>query len=161
MTSMGTYEELLESSSSFAQLLEDIHQHEQGQKSNALTTQHSRIGSISSEKDDEDETSAAPTNIETKQQGTVRWHVYVAYLRAGVGLVVGTTLILGIFSSQQVVSICSNWWLAAWSDDETRRHENGTTCFDKYSQQVLQIQLMNERDWKAHRDQRFYTFAGQ
>ena len=66
MTSMGTYEELLNSSPSFAQLLEDIHQHEQEQKTNALPTQRSMIGSTSSEEDDGEETNAAPTNIETK-----------------------------------------------------------------------------------------------
>ena len=161
MTSMGTYEELLGSSPSFAQLLEDIHQHEQEQKSNALLTQQSMIGSINSEKDDGEETNAAPTNTETKQQGTVQWHVYVAYLRAGAGLVLGSALVLVIFSSQQLASVYSNWWLAVWSDDETLRHQNETSCNDKQDEKMLRIQLMNDKEWKAHRDQRFYTFAGK
>ena len=158
---MGTYEELLATSTSFAQLLEDIHQHEQELISNALTTQQSAIGSISSEKDSDDEKETLPTNLETKQQGTVRWHVYVAYLRAGVGLVLGVALILILFSAQQIVSISSDRWLADWSADNTRRYRNVTNCNNKLDQKVVRIQLMSDREWKIHRDQRFYIFAGE
>ena len=158
---MGTYEELLATSTSFAELLEDIHQHQREQKSNALTTQRSTIGSISSENEDEAEIETLPTNLETKQQGTVRWHVYAAYLRAGVGLVLGVALIVIIFSTQQFASIYSNWWLADWSDDETRRYRKMMNCSNKLDQKVVRIQLMSDREWKIHRDQRFYIFAGE
>ncbi|CAF4171006.1 unnamed protein product [Rotaria sp. Silwood2] len=57
MAQMGTYKELLIPSPSFAQLLEDINQHEQEQQQQpvSLLNQQSMIDSINSEKDSVDE----------------------------------------------------------------------------------------------------------
>ncbi|CAF4911958.1 unnamed protein product, partial [Rotaria sp. Silwood2] len=58
MVQMGTYEELLVSSPLFAQLLEDINQHEQEQEQQqpiSLLNQQSMIASINSENDNVDE----------------------------------------------------------------------------------------------------------
>ncbi|CAF3088634.1 unnamed protein product, partial [Rotaria sp. Silwood2] len=57
MAQMGTYKELLIPSPSFAQLLEDINQHEQEQQQQpvSLLNQQSMIDSINSEKDNVDE----------------------------------------------------------------------------------------------------------
>jgi hypothetical protein len=128
MIDMGTYDELLTSSTSFAQLLEDIHQYDQEQQTNVLSTQLSTIGSISSAKGHDDEINDPSDNIEIKQHGTVQWHVYLSYLRAGAGFIVSSCLILSILSAQQIVSIASNWWLALWSEDETRRLRRTTIC---------------------------------
>ncbi|CAF3218273.1 unnamed protein product [Rotaria sp. Silwood2] len=130
MIQIGTYEELLVFSSTFAQLLEDINQHQQEQQSISLSDQQSIVDSINSEKNkaDEEDINKLPKNLETKQEGTVNLNVYVSYLQAGVGVILGLLLIIITFGSQQVISIYSNWWLAAWSNDESRRSQNSTNC---------------------------------
>lgn len=52
------------------------------------------------------------TTVETKQKGTVKWHVYAEYLRAGVIIVGGILLVLILSSVREAVYIFSNWWLA-------------------------------------------------
>ncbi|CAF4411710.1 unnamed protein product, partial [Adineta steineri] len=70
MIQMGTYNELISSSSSFAHLLEDINQQEQQQSAANIQQQQSIISSTYSEKEDEDE---VMSNIDTKQQGAIKW----------------------------------------------------------------------------------------
>ncbi|CAF3943944.1 unnamed protein product [Rotaria sp. Silwood1] len=213
MIQMGTYEELLLSSSIFAQLLENINQHEQKQQTDSLSNQQSRIGSISSEKEnsDEEDINVLPKNLETKSEGTVKWNVYISYLRAGVGVIFGFLLIIIIFSIQQTISIYNNWWLAAWSDDENRtvkwnvyisylragvgvifgflliiiifsiqqtisiysnwwlaawsddenrrRHQNLTYCVVTRDKKIDTLYQMNDIEWYTHRDRRFYIFC--
>ncbi|CAF1384435.1 unnamed protein product [Rotaria sordida] len=163
MIQMGTYEELLISSSTFAQLLEDINQHEQEQEqqSVSLSNQRSTVGSISSEKEnaDEEDMNLLPKNLETKQEGTVNWKVYISYLQAGVGVISGILLIIIIFGSQQVISIYSNWWLAAWSNDESHRHQNSTNCMSIRDNKTDIIYRMNDIEWNTHRNRRFYIFS--
>jgi hypothetical protein len=79
VTHKGVYEELLASSSSFAPLLDDIHQHELGE-------QQSTVDLAILETDDTKDALLPPTSVEIKQEGIVKWHVYTTYLRAGVGL---------------------------------------------------------------------------
>ncbi|CAF3541135.1 unnamed protein product, partial [Rotaria sp. Silwood2] len=88
MIQIGTKEELIVSSPIFAQLLVDINQHEQGQPSDSFSNQQSIVKPINSEKEDPDEedNSLLPKSLETKQQGTMNWNVYISYLRAGIGL---------------------------------------------------------------------------
>jgi hypothetical protein len=158
MIEMGTYAELLTTSASFAQLLEDINQHEEEQQPVPFSTQQSRIGSICSEKEDVE---LLPTSIETKKEGTVKWHVYVAYIRAGVGILLGILLIVIVFSAQQVIDVYSNWWLAGWSDDESRRHHIVINCTNIRDVKTEKIHAMNTEEWNAHRNRRFYMFCGE
>lgn len=161
MAQMGTYEELLTSSSAFAELLEDINQHERKERSISYTNQQSMIGSISSEKDDDDEEkSFLPTNAEVKQEGTVKWTVFVSYLRAGVGVVPGLILIVVIFSAQQALATFVSWWLAAWSNEESSRHRNSTDCLGGRHNKTEKIHNMNDVEWARHRDHRFYAYCG-
>ena len=161
MKQMGTYDELLESSPAFAQLLEDINQHELQHQSVSYATQQSIISSQHSEKEDDDEdANLSPTNLETKPEGTVKRDVYVSYLRAGVGIVLGPLLILIVFSAQQAAGISANWWLAKWSNDESRRYQNQTTCMNISNKKVDEVYLMSDAEWKRHQGQRFYIFAG-
>jgi hypothetical protein len=163
MVQMGTYGELLESSSTFAQLLEDINQHEQQeQQSVSLSNQQSMIGSISSEKEDvEEDIHSVPKNLETKQEGTVKWNVYISYLRAGIGVILGLILIVIIFSTQQAIGIFSNWWLASWSNDESRRHRNLTNCMGIRDKKTDEIHRMSDVEWNTYRNRRFYIFCGE
>lgn len=160
---MGTYEELLQSSSTFAQLLEDINQHEQEQQSISLRNRRATtIGSINSQNEDlEEDINLLPNNIETKQEGTVKWNVYISYIRAGIGVIFGFILIAIIFSTQQTIAMYSNWWLARWSNDESRRHQNLTNCMNVQEKKRDEIHRMNDIEWNAHRDRRFYTYCGR
>ena len=160
---MGTYAELLSSSSIFAQLLEDINQHEQEQHSVALLNQRSMVGSISSEKDDQEDEcmNLRGKNIETKQEGTVKWNVYVSYIQAGVGVIFGFLIIVFVFSAQQVTSIYSNWWLAAWSNDESRRYQNSTNCMNTRDKITDDIQRMSDAEWNTYRNRQYYLFCGE
>ena len=159
MVQIGTYAELLSSSISFARLLEDINQHQQEQQSLSLTRAMSRLDSITQEIEQEEDAKLLPSNIETKQQGTVKWSVYVSYLRAGVGLILGLVLIITLFSVQQAANIGSNWWLAGWSSDEDHRYSISKTCTNITDKQTNRIRFMNDTQWNEHRNQRFYTFC--
>ncbi|CAF1354990.1 unnamed protein product [Rotaria sordida] len=162
MVQMGTYEELLVSSSSFAQLLEDINQHEQQQQPAFLLNQQSMIGSINSEKDnvEEEDINSLPKNAETKQKGTVKVNVYVSYLRAGIGVILGFLLIIIIFLTLQAITIYSNWWLAAWSNDESHHHnQNSTNCMVIQDKKNDRIYQMNDIEWNKYRNRRFYIFC--
>jgi len=161
---MGTYAELVSTSESFARLLEDINQHHQGQEqeqeqeSVSLSKQPSRIGSISGEKEDEEEIELLPTNIETKQEGIIKWGVYLSYLRAGVGVTLGLFILITIFSAQQATALFGNWWLAEWSNDESHRHHVYTNCTRTFDQKTNRIRSMSNTEWNEYRDQRFYTY---
>jgi hypothetical protein len=158
---MGTYSELLSSSASFARLLEDINQHHQEheQQSISLPIQPSRIGSISREKEEEEELMSLQTNIETKQEGVVKWNVYISYLRAGAGVILGLFLIISIFSAQQAIALYGNWWLAEWSNDEGHRHRVYNNCISAVDQKTNRIRSMNDIEWDEHRNRRFYTYC--
>jgi hypothetical protein len=166
---MGTYSELLSSSASFARLLEDINQHQQEQEqkqeheqqSISLTKQPSRIDSINSEKEKKEEIKSVPLNVETKQEGTVKWNVYISYLRAGVGVILGLFLIISIFSAQQAIALYSNWWLAEWSNDEGHRHRVYNNCISAVDQKMNRIRLMSNTEWNEHRNRQFYAFSGK
>jgi hypothetical protein len=151
---MGNYDELFSSSSSFIHLLRDIHQHEVKEE---LQKQQSIIDSINSETDNVNDALSPPIDVETKQEGTVKWHVYTAYLRAGVNLIICFILLSGIFSVREFIAIFSDRWLARWSDDESHRYRIFNNCTN-ISQSS--IQLMNDTEWNNHRNNRFYIFSG-
>ncbi len=168
MMQMGTYVDLLSHSESFARLLEDINQHRQEQKqgneqqSASLLKQISRLDSITQENGEEDnneEMKSLPTNVETKQEGTVKWGVYVSYLRAGVGVILGLFLIIITFSAQQAIALYSNWWLAEWSGDESHRYHIYANCTTAVDQKTNRIRSLSNIEWNEHRDRRFYTYC--
>lgn len=161
MAQMGTYEELLISSPTFAQLLEDINQHDRKERTISYTNQQSIISSIGSQRDDEDEEkSFLPTNLEIKQEGTVKWTVFTSYLRAGIGVTIGLVLIVVTFSAQQATAIYGNWWLAAWSNEESLRHRNSTDCLRVIHNKTEKVYPMNDIEWNEHRNRRFYIYCG-
>jgi hypothetical protein len=158
VTHMGTYEELLTSSSSFAHLLDDIHQHKlEEQQSVDFRKQQSTIDPINSQTDDAKEALTPPVNVETKQEGMVKWHVYTSYLRAGVGLFLGFILMTGIFSAREFIAVCSDRWLGIWSDDESQRYRPFNNCTNTSEST---IKSMNETEWTNHRNHRFYIYCG-
>ena len=152
---MGTYTDLLVSSSSFANLLDAVHQIEQ-QDSIEFHRQQSIISSTYSDTDDE--TVALSKNVETKQKGMVKWHVYHAYLKAGIGIILGLFIVLILSSVREAASIFSNWWLAEWSDDESYRYRASYSCTNIHNNNT--IWSMSQTEWDNHRNRRFYIYLG-
>ena len=160
MVQMGSYQELMGSSSTFARLLQEIDQHDQLPMS--LSQQQSVVESDNSENRSEVDPTSGPVNEETKIEGHVRWHVYFSYLRAGVGVVLGCCLIIGTFSAYEIISVASSWWLVSWSNDESLRYRNSSiSCLSGNATDVNPLKWMSETEWNAHRNQRFYVFAGE
>jgi hypothetical protein len=157
MIQMGTYTELISSSSSFAHLLEDIHQQEQ-ESILHIEKQQSIISSIYSEKDTEEE---LIINIDTKQEGSIKLNIYTSYIKAGLGCVFGFIIILLVLTGHQALFLYSSWWLAKWSDDETDRYRNFDNCTSEISKNVNNLRLMNENEWNTYRNKKFYMYCGK
>ena len=160
MVQIGSYAELLASCSSFAHLLEDIHQHEEETRIK-LDNQLSTNSSKQLENDQQDEGSVLLTHVDTKQQGAVRWHVYTTYIRAGLGCLWGFVFIILLFTLQQTISMFSNWWLAAWSDDESHRHSVVNKCTNVTMEKVNAVRSMSSREWTAYRNRRFHWYCSE
>jgi len=157
MVQMGTYSELMSSSSAFAHLLEDIHQQEQELSIN-IQKQQSIISSIYSEKDDTDE---LMINIDTKQEGSIKWNVYTSYIKAGLGCVFGFGFILLFLTAHQLTSMYSSWWLATWSDDEGHRYRYFNNCMSETIENVNNLRSMTDNEWDMYRNRKFYTYCGE
>jgi hypothetical protein len=165
MMGKGTYEELLASSSSFSHLLENIHQQEEEQVQNEYQTDNypRRLtrGVTFSENALEEVPLVDSQNFEAKQKGTVKWHVHIAYLRAGAGLFFGVFLLIFIFGFREVTVVLSRWWLAKWSDDESHRHRPLNNCSKIADEKINMIRSMNDTEWNMHRNNRFYFYCGE
>ena len=165
MVEMGTYEELLSSSAAFAGLLEDINQHEQEQQAEeqkaTLVKRMSRVDSVQSDAEKEEDMKSAATNTEMKQEGTVKWNVYLSYIRAGIGAISGLLIIFVTFSLQQTISLYGNYWLAQWSNDESHRHQIYKNCTSKLDEKTARIQAMTNTEWNLFRNHRFYVYCCQ
>ncbi|CAF4258245.1 unnamed protein product, partial [Adineta steineri] len=157
MIQMGTYNELISSSSSFAHLLEDINQQEQQQNAASIEQQQSIISSIHSEKEDEDE---AMSNIDTKQQGAIKWTVYTSYIKAGLGCIFGSFFILLLLTAYQTTFMYSSWWIATWSDDESHRYKNFNQCISTTIENRSHLYSMSNNEWNIYRNQKFYSYCG-
>lgn len=155
MVDSGAYNDLLSLSSSFSHLLNDIHQIEREHTvdfhpDEFITT------SISTGLDDECKTS---TTVETKQEGTVKWHVYAEYLRAGAGMIFGVLLIIIMSSAREATYVFSNWWLAAWNDDENYRYYALKNCTTNLKNST--IGYMTDDEWINYRNRLFYIYSGR
>jgi hypothetical protein len=159
MVQAGTYLELMTSSPVFVRLLANIHQQQQ-QHSVDLQKQQSIISSVNSEDEKQEEVESIPINTEIKQEGTINWHVYVGYLRAGIGTVLGLFLIVLLFSTHQAAFILTNWWLAMWSDEESHRHRIFNNCISINTHKNNTIRDMSNFEWDLHRNSRFNIFCG-
>ncbi|CAF4061065.1 unnamed protein product [Rotaria sp. Silwood2] len=156
MIQMGTYNELISSSTLFAHLLEDIHQQKQ-EFSRDIQKQQSTISTVHSE---EDEKEVLMTNIDTKQEGSIKWTVYSSYIKAGVGCIFGFLFILLFLTARQTIFLCSSWWLAIWSDDETHRYKTFDNCKSITAEKVNSLHSMTENEWNQYRNRKFYIYCG-
>ena len=167
MVEMGTYDELLASSSSFKRLLENIHQRkkEEEQEQPEYYTSSARKRSVRyvtfTGTENDTTLSIDPETFETKEEGAVKWNVYVEYLQAGVGRVCGVLLILFTFGFREVAFIFHGWWLAEWSDDEGHRHQHRNNCTSTITRKMTMIQSMDDNQWNDYRNNRFYFYCGE
>lgn len=155
MVQSGSYNDLLSSSSSIACLLDDIHQYEQ-QHSIELNKQLSIISSTCSNVDEE----ILSKTVETKEKGYVKGHVYISYLKAGAGIVMGLFVVVVLSSMREGLAMFSNWWLAKWSDDESYRYQELNNCTSVEMKNNQTVWLMSTSEWNNHRNHRFYVFCG-
>ena len=161
---IGTYAELLSSCTIFPRLLKHIDQCHNEQQSSSLIKQISRGDSTSlakEEEEEEEEVEVVPTNIESKQEGNVKWKVYVSYLQASVNAILGLILIITFFVIQQATDLCGNRWLAQWSNDEGYRHRHDMNCTNITDPRINRIRSMSESEWNKYRNERLYTYAGE
>ena len=162
MIQKGTYAELLSSSRSLIDLIRNISQQQSDKKSEydqESVCLRQQSFKLDPEVEVDEKLTSTPENIETKQEGMVKWNVFVSYLRAGIGVIPGLLLILVIFTVHQAISILSTWWLAKWSDDEGHRHSNFLNCTNTIDQRTKVIRSLDETQWNEHRNHRFYVYC--
>lgn len=161
MVETGTYEELLASSSSFSRLLENIHQQKQQQERSGIPDHKRTLGyTANAETDDEEVITASTVNVESKKEGSVHWHVYIAYIQAGASLVLSLFLIIVVFGLRESLSVFYDRWLAEWSNDESYRYRQFNNCSNQNSQLVNTIQSMNATEWDKYQHGRFNIYSG-
>ena len=160
MIHIGTYAELLSTSPSLIQNLQDIDQ-DRGELVIETRRRQLTVISYASEKGTEEELATLLTYIDTKQEGTVKWNVYASYIKAGFGTSCCLFSIILIYIIQQAINIYSGWWLASWSDDESHRHRVFNVCLSNSEKKIDYIRSMNNNEWNAHRNQRFYIYSSR
>ena len=157
MIHIGTYNELMSSSASFSHLLEDIHQQEQ-----ELSVQvHNQLSVISSTYSEQNEDDDLLARTDTKQKGAIKLSVYLSYVRAGLGYLLGFVAILILLTARQATYMYSAWWLAKWSDDEGHRYGNLSYCPSAITTNVTNLYLMSDNQWNEYRNTKFFVFCGK
>jgi hypothetical protein len=162
VAAIGTYNELRQMPSVAHLLKTSVNQDVQKEEEVAVPfqRQQSTAESICSVTSNEEEMASPRKCVETRQEGRVSWHVFGAYLRAGIGLLPGLILLFGLFSAQQGITIYSNWRLAMWSIDENSRHQISHTCKRMINQQSNPIRNITDVQWNIQRNQNFFTYCG-
>ncbi|CAF4255005.1 unnamed protein product, partial [Adineta steineri] len=164
MIEMGTYDELLTTSSKFRCLLENINQQEeQGaeQLESLNDIQPRRITRcVTFSETENDEPLSSSRNIEKKQENSVNSHIYISYMRAGAGFIFSTILIILLFGGREVTFIFYNWWLAKWSEDEGHRHRYWRNCTTAKNKSMNTIRSMNDTGWNHYQQQQFNIYSG-
>jgi hypothetical protein len=161
MVESGKYDELLEGSLSFSRLLENIHQQkpEQHETGNYADFQRSS-GCLTISETDNEEFSSSSITFETKNEGAVKWSVYISYIQAGIGVILGTLLVVFIFGLLEATSVFYNWWLAEWSNDVTHRHQTSDNCTGATHHTINSIKSMTDTEWNTYQNHKFYIYAG-
>lgn len=160
MIASGTYAELQASSPVFRQMLFTINQQEQDAHPTSAQRHMSVDQRAIDDVADEDDPLLSTEDLEAQEKGSVKWRVYVQYLQAGAGVIVGAALILSTFGVREGIAAYASWWLAAWSEDEGYRHGVALNCTGMIGNKLQVIRSMSEDVWRYHHNQRFYLFCG-
>jgi hypothetical protein len=156
---MGTYAELVASSAEFNRLLDNIHQQDDDVHDGHRQPSSRRMTVVEGGIDED--LSLLPDDLESKREGSVDWRVYVSYLRAGAGLIVGVVLVTLIFGLRETASIFSSYWIAKWSDEESYRHRTFSNCTELVDSTLHRLKSLSEIEWNQHRNDRFYAYCGK
>ena len=107
------------------------------------------------------ETEDAPMlQQDARQEGIVKFSVYIKFIRAGIGIV-GGILLLILYCVHQGLGMFNNWWLAVWSESEGQRYGLGYECRNETVVSRNGIgSNMTDVEWKQYKDTRFYVYAG-
>lgn len=103
------------------------------------------------------ETSKVSTQMENKERGSVKWRVYLEYLRAGAGILLGLLLLLFFLTTREATYVFSTWWLATWNEDENERHPSLTNCTTDLRHSS--ISNMTDQQWNSYRNHLFYIYS--
>ena len=103
------------------------------------------------------EISTVSTNAEIKESGTVKWRVYLRYLRTGAGIIGGPVLLLLLLSAREGTYVFSTWWLATWNEDENDRHHLLNNCTNYLRNNS--ILNMTDQQWTHYRNNLFYVYS--
>ncbi|XP_051562502.1 multidrug resistance-associated protein 4 [Myxocyprinus asiaticus] len=133
MVAHGTYSELLRSGVDFTSLLKKDEEEEavsdkgeapRSPRSRTLSQNsvRSHTSSVLSVKDESDQLPAEPVHTmaeETRSEGTIGFHLYWKYFRAGASiLMLIFLLLLNILA--QVSYVLQDWWLAYWASEQEK-----------------------------------------
>jgi hypothetical protein len=155
---MGTFDELLQTSSSFFRLLDNI---EEVDNQPVEPVKRFSLDNISfSDCKKEGKLLPLPTNLEEKREGAVKWRVHLEYLRAGGGVIVGVLTLVLTFCVRETIFVYNSWWLAQWTNDENYRYRVNINCTNTSDQPGAIIQAMNATEWRDYQNHRFYVYAG-
>ncbi|CAF1442641.1 unnamed protein product [Adineta ricciae] len=165
---VGTFGELRTDSSSFCRQLEKTIEEEKRHRQLFGLDKRFSIGDISLadlKADEQSSIVSTPSltlpleNTEQKPERISGWHVYVEFIRAGVGLILGFLLFLSTYCLREGIFVYNNWWLAKWTDDENYRYRVDINCTSTVDEQILGIKSMTNSEWKDHRKYRFHIYA--
>ncbi|CAF1074324.1 unnamed protein product [Adineta ricciae] len=165
---IGTFGELLAGSSSFCRQLENTIEEEKRHRQLFGLDKRFSIGDISLAdlKADEQSSILSTSSLrlpsettEQKSERINRWHVYVEFVRAGVGLILGFLLFLSTYCLREGIFVYNNWWLAKWTDDENYRYRVDINCTSTADEQILRIKSMTNSEWKDQRNYRFHIYT--
>lgn len=118
MIGSGSYDELMEKSPKFKQLLENIDQQkEELNDSNVHQESRAQARSMTISDSESEDFTASIVSIEAKQDGSIKFKVYLSYLQAGVGSLIGSIILVLIFGAREATSIFFHRSLALWNND--------------------------------------------
>lgn len=154
MVQISTYTELVTSSTSFTHLLTSLNEQKKHDHAADLNEQSF------SETKHEDEQLSTSDESEIKEKGAVNGRVYFEYLRAGIGMVIGPVIIISIFGLREITSVFFNKWIAEWSEHGSHRYKDIRNCTEIQDQKTNMIHSMDDVEWKAHQNRKFYFSCG-
>lgn len=141
--------------------MEEITQHkkEQIQPANASTQEPNVVPT--EEPTDEQPLLPLDESAERIQNGMVNWRIHLAFVRAGVGIIGGIILPL-IFVVHQSLAMFSNWWLASWSEAESKSRLEFNLCSNTSTLSSRNTTYMESAtDWYQRRNSGFYIYCGR
>ena len=98
---------------------------------------------------------------ESKNTGSVQGNIFLRYIRASTGGIIGTIFILFLFLISSSTALLANWWLGRWSDAENIRHTSNTSGIQcSHNRQSIYTNMTMD-EWQSIRDNYLFKFIGK